>query len=387
MKIVNSYIFISKHDNHPNKENNTVTLYKIVPSIFHTIFNTEEDSILLTDGTENHKELKNTSIDRFNKVRSGTFIFNVNDYDCHLTYRFVGVDNTYYLDISIDEKKDTIINCLTKVNEILLNNQEINFNYTPIISYDYVSENYCNILYPLLNKFERKFRKLLFLIFTAKFKSSYFEDMASEKLKKDVKEIIGHRKGTNKSDYRLQNYFYSLSFGMLRSFLFDKNWTLLEENEKKEILNQNLAELNEEEIKKLIDNIEPKSNWERFFANKGFNDDICSTMATINELRNVVAHNKLINYSEFEELNKLLKENIKIIDKAIKITETDDFRKINAQKYDELLNTINDTLFSIRNNVYIKMDKISKILADLSEKSIEIQETVISAIESNIDDE
>lgn len=391
MKVVNSYIFISKHDVQFDKKNNTVTLHKIVPSIFHKIFNTEEESMLLTDEAENHEKSNEASLDRFNKVREGTFIFRVDDYDCNLTYRFVGVDSTYYLDISINDKKNIIINCLAKINEILLNNEEIKLSYVPIISYDYVSESYCNILYPLLNRFERKFRKLLFLIFTAEFKSAFFDAMAPEQLQNDVKKRIGHIKGKNENDYRLQNYFYSLDFGMLRGFLFDKNWTLLEENEKKEILNQNLTELNEDEIKKLIDNIGPKSNWERFFANKGFNDNINNTMVTINKLRNIVAHNKLIDYNEFEKLKNILNENIKIIDKAIRITESEDFRRINIKRYDEFLSSIkdsiNNTLVGIRNNLYTRMDKISELLQDLSKKSMEIQEVVISAITSNIDDE
>jgi hypothetical protein len=337
MKIINSYIFIPKKE---DNNGNVIKLGEYFPTVFSAYFKATPTN-----------DIKNV-VSFNNRINTGDFKYK----KMNIQYKILSVDSVYYLDIIIDGAKKNIISCLTDFNDIFLKEGKFNKKYIPIISYDYISEEYCNKVYPILNKFERKFRKLLFLIFTSNFKELYFEKMASEDLIKNVK---GRIKNKNE-EYRIQNYFYSVDIGMLREFLFDKQWTIIEEEKQNELLKQDFSKMTNDEIQKAIKDLEPKNNWDRFFNNKGFSEDIEESMSLINELRNTVAHNKLLNKNEYLLLKNNLVKLITEIDKAIKITESVDFMKINNDKIRKLFNNINSSISNIISQIAI--NEVSKTL-------------------------
>ena len=59
-----------------------------------------------------------------------------------------------------------------------------------IVSYDSVSEYYCNKAYPKLNKLERNLRKLLFNTYTVNFGVDYYQKTVSPDLQKKIKGVI-----------------------------------------------------------------------------------------------------------------------------------------------------------------------------------------------------
>lgn len=374
MKLTNSYIFIPKIKE--SSESNKIVIKTPITNIFKNFFNAQPDSCLLGEIEDNPEKLSKEILDKYNKTIRGSFVHTINekdidiDIDIDVYYKFVKADDIFYLDITINNIKNRIIKCFEDFNNIFLTKNEFTRDYITIISYDCVSEYYCNKIYPVLNAFERSFRKLLFLIFTSQFKELYFESTAPQSMIDGAKEKI---KGKSQI-YRIQNYFYSLDIGTLRSYLFDKNWTSIEEKKKEKILNKDLSKISQEELKNIIKNIEPKSNWDRFFKNKGFAENIDDTMKKINDLRNIVAHNKIMNKNDYETLLKLLKENIKVINKAINITESVDFRIINRNKKIEVIENCAKIVSQAFNNINTSfyssnLEKIAIMLNEILKSS------------------
>ena len=372
MKVINSYIFI------PKENDIAADHIKLKPLFSHAF-----EKYFKIDNTKTSKKevIKNSS--RFVKDIEKNIIRGSFNYDgIVVNYKYMSVGGVYYLDIIINNNKDIIVKSLTNINNVFLTNKAFNSNYVPIITYDYVSENYCNILFPLLNKFERLFRKLLFLIFTAQYKDLYFEKSSSEEVLKKAKENLKRKKGIDKEKYRIQNYYYSIDMATLRSYLFDKQWTFIEEQKRKELLNKDLSKLTNEQLKAEISKIEPKSNWDRYFQNKDFSDDIETIMESINELRNLVAHNRIVDENDYSTLKSELEKMIMELNKAINKTESTDFIKIKNEKYTKILIGFRDSLLKIQYDL-INSDYISKSIQNIShsltDASSILQNTVIDS--------
>ena len=243
-----------------------------------------------------------------------------------------------------------------EINEIIISNSKLLNNYIIITSYDSVSEYYCNKVYPKLNEFERKFRKLLFITYTAQFKKLYFEVTTSEKLREKAKEVIQ----SDDNDYRLQQYLYSLDFGAFKKLLFDKSWTEYDEKQRNKYLKKygDLDKLTDLEIKNTMINRNKRNDWERLFSNKGLKENFEKIISRIGKLRNIVAHNKIINEEEYNELNELLDDSIITIEQAIKVTETEDFKRINMEKVYETFEKVVETLKKYTDGIRKKANKL-----------------------------
>lgn len=356
MQVKNSYIFIPIEK--PKKEN-TLVIESSIVSIFENYFSIDSENIALDELKNNTTRFIRERLNQHSKIERGRFDYEIDGIKIPIEYKFTEVDSVYYLDVIIKDKKSNIISCLEKINDILLLKKAFAQNYLVIISYDYVSEVYCNKIYPILGKFERLLRKLMFLAFTSEFKELYFEAIAPEEMKKDVEEKIGHKENTKKEVYRRQQYFYGLEMGQIISLLFEENWSSKEEKQRLELMNKDLSSIRTEELKKAISELRPHSNWNRFFGNKGFSNDIEEIMAKIRKLRNLVAHNRLFFESEYKELDALLRDNIKKIDGAIAKTEAEDFVKINKKKNQEFLENMQNSIRQMLNSVTEALEKIN----------------------------
>ncbi len=376
MKYVNSYIFLKKEkrkEKNKELEKNEKgeyilrleeTFYDLLKKIFDVKEKNIEKKKIDEETDDSIKNIEEDARQFFYNTWIGDFIVKKGSKEKKITYKIIEANSTYYLDISCEFSNiNDSIPFLEELNETLYYNKNSEFSkkYIPIISYDTVSEYYCNQVYPLLNKFERKFRKLLFLIYTSQFQKLYFEKTISQRVKERVNRII---KNENEV-YKIQNYFYSLEFGTLQDLLFEKNWTELEEKEIEKLLDKKISELPEKELKNNISNIRPKNDWERFFGNKGFEEDLQNTMKEIAKLRNSVAHNKLFTKKNYQDLKQMLEKNIKTIDYAIEITETEDFLKINIEKFNESIKNMAKSISKIVNDYKNSFLGISDTINDL----------------------
>lgn len=339
MKKINSYVFLERNENKylKGKDGNYVLdLNNNVLGILKELFNAKEDILSYGESEKLSQEADNQFEKMISGIKTGTFKVSLEKIIKKINFKISVADSTEYLDIIIeDNNEETIIKFMKTIDITITSNHKICRNYIVITSYDSISEYYCNRVYPKLNEFERKFRKLLYLTYTSQFNKSYFEITTSKELRINTKKIIKSKK----EDYRIQNYLYSLDFYAFKQLLFEKTWNEYDENQLKKYLEKHsdLTKLTDLEIRTKMLNIHPINDWERLFSNKGLDDNFEKIITDIGDLRNLVAHNKIITEKDYNKLQELLESSIITIDKAIDVTETEDFKKINNEKVTETL--------------------------------------------------
>lgn len=345
MKLINSYIFLLREENKPTKNENGnyyINVNKGVLYLLKQKYNAIEDGLSFSDlelsTKKSQKQLKNS----MRGIKTGELI--LKNKKIRANFKLSKADTTEYLDIILTgNKKSDLIKEMEEIHtQITGVNNIFNKDYIVIISYDAISEYYCNKVYPFLNKFERKFRKLLFITYTAQFKKAYFEETTSVEIQSKAKQKIR----VKDNDIRLQEYLYSIDFGMMNDLLFEKRWTPYDEKQLEKYLkkHKNLSDLSDEELRNKIKSIHPINDWERLFSNKGLDPEFDLIIKEIGILRNLVAHNKLFSKNDYNKLKKLLQENIKIVEKAILITEDEDFKKINDEKFQESIELVREII-------------------------------------------
>lgn len=321
LKLRSNFIFLNNDEgNTSSKNKNKVIIPKSIISYLIELFGatkTEKGNLLV-------KRKYECSMDK-----------------CHVLFTISNVENASYMTVSVEgNRNDNIVKCLEKIQHSF-DNSKISDEYIIITSYCAVSEYYCNKLYPKLNELERNLRNLLLHIYILKFDNDFYShcmDVMSEGTQEDVKKVMGVKSNTK----RKKNLFYSMDFGQLQELLFTQKWTEADDNEKQQILDDNadLSVLSDGELRNLITNIKPKSEWERIFSDKIETDFAQKNIRLVSKGRNKVAHSKLLTNGEYLECNKLIDELNKEIEIAIELTETEEFIKANEEALSKALGGI-----------------------------------------------
>lgn len=321
MKIQSSYIFISEIDSNLTKD--------------------KDGNLHLVLGNNIYSRLKKI-LPNMTKISASVFHYNteyscefqLNNTLCKVEIRISEVVKTTFVDISVSAKTTAqAVKVLEYIQSQLLA-KDIEKDYIPIISYDAISEYFCNRAFPELNSLERNLRKLLFNTYIVQFGKDYYQVTINEEIQKKAKERVSNAGGKKlKEIRRLQEFFYSLEYGDIEAMLFTPGWTRLEEEGQAKLLEESsdLTNLSNEELRRAIALIRPRSDWERFFSGK---IPVSSIEKDINQLRifrNSVAHVKFFSRKDYTECSKLIKSlNTAILD-AIKITEETDFAEKNRE--------------------------------------------------------
>lgn len=289
---------------------------------------------------------------------------------CLVTFLITQVPKVTYLDIEIKGKsKAKIINCLEQVQDKLLNSGVREY-YIDVISYDAISEHYCNKMSTKLNALERNLRKLLFNIYILHFGEDYYKVTMNAELQEKIKGLIG---SSNAKEYyrdikkiynvnsdqakaivRLQQFFYSFEFADIQKFLFTPSWTSVDEEARTKFLSKhkNLSELSDEELREAFAKTKPRSDWERFFSSKIHISEIEDVIDCIRIYRNSVAHFKFFYRKDYMECNRLILPLNKAILEAIKITEEKDFAEKNAEALSQALSGVSERISEMMKSVY-----------------------------------
>lgn len=338
IQLQSSYIFLPnpyKKENEPPKKQDHVINIKIEDSFISCLKSSFPDAI---GGIEPNSLFKSIY----------TYSINADKISCNVIFQINSVAKNYYLDvIVVGRSKFQAIKGLEYV-QATIEDSSIPKNYVEIISYDAISEYYCNKVYPKLNELERNLRKLLFNIYVVNFGLDYYHMTVNEELQNKVKGIIevdaktGKSKPTQKSTYsnketkeltRWQRFFYAFEFTDIQKLLFAKGWTSIDEQAKAKFLSdtKNLSKLTDEELREAFSKYTPKSDWERFFSDKISNLDVENIIEEIRGSRNKIAHCKFFYKSEYESCSKAIHELNKAIICAVKITEDKDFSTKNSE--------------------------------------------------------
>lgn len=289
----------------------------------------------------------------------------------------------YYLDVVVTGKsKAQIIKGLEYI-QAAIEKSDILKDYIEIISYDAISEYYCNKIYPKLNELERNLRKLLFNIYIVNFGRDYYQMTISDDLQKKIKSVI-QAKGNEerKETERLQKFFYSMEFADIQQMLFVPHWTEVDERSKDDFLksHEDLSKLTDDELRKAFSEIVPRSDWERFFSDKMDDDAIQPLIDEIRRSRNSIAHCKFFYRAEYAICNKAMSKFNKAVKSAIAITEGKDFSEKNSESIKEAFASVSKRFEEYKKSTAEVLRPIIQIPQQYSEMMVPIKEGMIKNI-------
>lgn len=259
------------------------------------------------------------------------------------------VKHSFYVDIEVEGKtKAKTIKCLEYIHEKLeesdLNTKD---DYIQVITYDSISEYYCDKIYPILSRFERSLRHLLLNIYLVYFEQDYYLHQFDENIEEKIKSGVQARGGSRQKEItRIKEAFYSLDFKTIEDMLFIDKFTKYEVKKIEKTLSKvdDLSALSDSELRSLIGSFLPKSDWNRFFADKINGADFKEIFKRIRNNRNKVAHQKFFYKKDYLELKKDLDTFTRAIDKAIEITRDEEFSRQNREYMKEAFEGVKDIL-------------------------------------------
>lgn len=320
------YILIKKDKTRKIKDKDENVI--VIPSSPLMIIKKSFDNVKVNKINSKDEEILRSNWDGTFLVNDTEITFSIKEYSKHkLSY------------LSIYTKVNSISN-IESIDEKI--NKLMKENYIVITSYDCISEFYCNKIYKKLNNFERKLRELIFDIYTFSYGMNYYDRNFSDELKQKVKQKVKQSRDKSiftdeKNIEQLKQSLYELDYNEIIKLLFTPKWLLDDEKDKfnliEKIDNDNVSS---EELKEYIENIRPKSDWDRLFLPQiGEISNIEESIDDLRKLRNRVAHCKFFRKEHYEECLKLLNELNKQINKALKIIMNIDFQELNAKYLSE----------------------------------------------------
>lgn len=376
MTIQNSYIFLKKEDK--NKQNNSQD------SII---------SLLKTAFLINSEDINSDSI--FKKMINTSILIKDDLINVIFKYNEVKVINISYLDVIVKyNNKLKAIKCMEYIHNIINGeNSDFNKDYICIVSYDSISEYYCNKIYPKLNLFERKLRNLMFNIYIVNFGKEFLDKTIDENLRKDInKKVLNKDKvSTNlkpkDKEELLKTTFYSLDYSDIQRLLFEKRWTCYDEEAKEKFLNSysDLSTLTDEELRIAYKEVSPKSDWNRFFADKISSESIEADINLVRINRNRVAHCKFFYFEDYQKCNKILNRLIKEVNKAIAVTEQKDFYNKNMEYLRESIRGITEGIGELIKNVTESIKPVGEALLRFSDSCKIIGQVISRSLYNTIE--
>ncbi|WP_277407888.1 hypothetical protein [Lacrimispora xylanisolvens] len=235
------------------------------------------------------------------------------------------------------------------------------------------------------------FRRLLFFnIYILNYGREYYEKTIRKEITEKAKSNIRTTK-RNKEEQYLKEYFYSLDYSDLQSILFTQNWTTVDEEEISKFLktHDNLSLIPEDVLRKFIQGIGAKSDWERLFKSKVGVSSIKEDIDYIRRQRNKVAHSKLFTYEDYKESLKTLNKLEKTINEAIKYTQDKDFLdknselfKVNMQKIIKSIRGLSEQVVDLSVPLKQMQMRITEIMKPVNEAMSRLHETLPPFLES-----
>ena len=336
------YILLKKEKTKKNK-NKDENVIVISPSPVELIKKNFEE-VTVNKITDEDKEILRSNWDGKFIVNKTEIIFSIKQYEKHkLSYLNINMKGNNIQNIEIVDKK---------INNIMTD------NYIVITSYDSISEFYCNKIYKKLNNFERKLKELIFDIYTFSYGINYYKRNFSDDLKIKVKRLSDKSIATDTKEVeQLKQSLYELDYNDIMELLFTPKWLEDDEKDKLDLMRKiEEGKLSSDELIDCIENIRPKSDWDRLFLPQiGELSDIEKSIDQLRKLRNRVAHCKFFRKEHYEECLDLLKILNKQINKALKIVMNIDFQELNAQYANDILRkglaTLQESLSAFSKNI------------------------------------
>lgn len=262
------------------------------------------------------------------------------------------VGKIHYMSVSTEAKtKLRAIRCMEEFHKTIKNDKcSLQKYYDLATTYDSVSEYYCNMIFPKIAQFERLFHRLLFDVFLLNYGRNYHVNGINRDLYNQIVRRSGQKKQREISPEI--EFFHFPDLGQLKRILFEKEWLDVDSLATTKFLTENpdLSKLKDSELRKFIEEIQPRSRWERLFGTEDF-PTIKQDLDTITDFRNKVAHTGFFCKQDYESSKLLLQKLINYTKRVIVKTETIDFATKNNAELIESLRTLTITMGSMFNDM------------------------------------
>lgn len=230
------------------------------------------------------------------------------------------VGSIQYLWLEMEGKPATVIKILEHVHKIIQTSESRKKNYV-ICSYDGIALYYCNRIYPLFNKFERKIRDLVFCLLTKTLGSNWYKATIEREMDNSLH--IGNDKK------RIEEALYELTLYQLEQYLFSKRRFIdVEEVVDNDLAIDNIKDMSKEEIVEILNKCRSTSLWEKYINPSVQMDELSHDIESIRNYRNKVAHSKTFKEKEYTTCKKLLTKVINEVDQAMNRVEKQEFTDI-----------------------------------------------------------
>jgi hypothetical protein len=226
-------------------------------------------------------------------------------YDITIISRNVKGD--FYIDVIVSgNNKERIIKKMEAIHTAFIQSK-VDTEYTFIVSFDSISEYYSNKMIARLNEFERKFRQLLYMIYTVRYRNDYiqfsFVNVDTDKRHK----IIERLKKQNNN--LLEHFFEEFEFRDYKALLFSA-----------------INPVESINVDGQSSYINENNDWDKYIANKVTIDTVPETLISkIQKPRNTIAHFKSISKKDYLEFIDTVNQLIPLINRAIELTPQKDF--------------------------------------------------------------
>lgn len=223
--------------------------------------------------------------------------------------------------------------------------------------------------YKHIHEIENKMRKLITIFMSTKVGLGW--DLSNTP--KDVIESIKSQ-GTKVDSQSLNTFLSETDFIQLSKFLFDK-YSTLKLNDVHRILQRKESERSFDDLMDFI----PKSNWQRYFLSEHDGkkeDEIVDAWDMLYELRNKVAHNRFITYSDRQKILSKKESMNKFIDAALKNIEE---IKVTERQTIEIKEEFNSTIVEDKEKTNEK-EQVNNIIKETSTDIISDSELTIKKL-------
>ena len=242
-------------------------------------------------------------------------------------------------------------------------NTKLGNHFTINIIWDDVSIYYAKKLYPLLANVENLLRKIIYSLMINVAGGSWFNKTVPNKVKNSIEET--QKKNKLKTKEIRENQLYYADFIQLVNFLF-LPYTLKPIDQDAIVKIRDCFNNNPKDLIAILDNYTPKSNWERYFAEKISIKDLPEKWNKLYGYRNQVAHTKRIKKAEYEdavtiisELDSAFNSCLESIDNiSMTVDETNAIQEVVNETIGPVISAIRDenngnSLFSIPSGITI----------------------------------
>ena len=386
MEITNSYILLDKE----NKKEEPVEKDDNNSNEQHTI----------ALSTKIYEPLKEYLSDCFAEIKKTNDISSlIMLYECRFKHHKTSntivvvhcVRGDYYVDVTVSGKSEDKIIKQMELIHTTLEDSKASEKYTLITSYDSVSKYYCNKMYPLLNEVERKLRKLLYIMYTLRYRKDYIDytfidNILSPVSKKAIIDKLKSQKDSGDKRKLEQRFFEEFEYNHYKHLLFFPKWTAIDIANKENFLkvNLDLAKLSDEELRERFSVFTPMSDWEKHFSSK-VDKDISGEMliSNVQKPRNKVAHYKTITKDEYNDFLENVHKLIEVIDNTIEVTTSKDFIEETMKHYTQ---SISELLEPLQKSIRICMDNLFDSMFHSAQSIVDTLDERFDDTEQGLDD-